>query len=174
MGVELRFPNRPDWDWLRLRYCGMNLLHCDADLLAVSRVMRGRWGYLATPFTGPVVQGGRYRSAHADVLASEAAHWALWGAVNRMTLISPVVNSMAMLAQDLGGTCDPLDRDFWQSWCLPLLNGCGGVVVPPMAGWDRSDGVWRACCHALRHNTRVFLLRADLSALAAPELVEAG
>ena len=168
MGVDVRFPNRPDWDWLRLKYHGMNLLFCDADLLDVARVMRGQFGYLATPFTGPVHQGGRYRAAQADVLASEAALWALWGAVHRLTLVSPVVNSMAMLAQDLGGTLDPLDRDFWQGWCLPLLHGCGGVVVPPISGWDRSDGVWRACCYALRHNMRVFLLRADISAAAHP------
>lgn len=173
MGAELRFPNLPDWDWLRLRYQETSLLRCDVALADVAEVMRGGWGYLATPFTQAAVQDGRFRPAHADVVASEAAYWALCGAVERVTLISPVVNSMAMLAQDLGGACDPVDRGFWQSWCLPLLHGCSGVVVPPISGWDRSDGIWEACCHALRRNTRVFLLRAGLSTPLAPKLVEA-
>lgn len=172
MGVELRFPNRPDWGWLRLRDQGTSLLYADADLADVARVMGGRCGYLATPFARHAVLDGLYLPAHADVVAAEAAYWALCGAVERVTLISPVVNSMAMLAQDLGGACDPVDRGFWQSWCLPLLHGCSGVVVPPISGWDRSDGIWQACCHALRRNTRVFLLRAGLSTPLAPKLVE--
>lgn len=173
MGVELRFPQRPDWDWLRLRYDGTNLLHLNADLLDVARVSRGRYGYLATPFSGAVVGAtGRYRRAMAEVVAAEAANWCLWGALNKLTLLSPVVQSMAMVEADLGRELDPLDRDFWQRWCLPLLQGAGAVVVPPMPGWELSHGVWNECCWALRHNVRVFVIGSGISAaLATPQVV---
>ena len=168
MGVDLRMPDRPDWDFLRLRYGDCGLLTNAADLLDVARVSRGRFCYLATPFAGAVVRRGRFRRGFADVVASEAALWCLWGAANGLTLVSPVAHAMSMLEQDLGGTLDPLDRDFWQRWTLPLLQAAGGVVVPPMEGWQQSDGVWRACGWALRHNIRVFLLRGDVSAAALP------
>lgn len=167
MSISQRMPDRPDWEWLRMRHGGANLLRFDADLLDVARVMQGRVGYLATPFSGVVAAGGRFSRARAEAAAEDAALWCLWGAANRLTLVSPVVCSMAMIARDLSGTLDVMDGDFWRSWGQPLLRTCGGVVVPPVPGWQASVGVWRAACHALRYNSPVFLLRADVSAVAS-------
>jgi hypothetical protein len=86
--------------------------------------------------------------------------------MNRLTLVSPVVLSMAMVAEDLGGSLDPLDEDFWNRWCLPLLHSAGCIVVPPVPGWDRSRGVWGECCYALRHGLPVWLIRCDISGAA--------
>lgn len=122
--------------------------------------------YLASPYSKIAVDGdGRWcagRSADAGVRASM---WSARFADAGVTAISPIMLSVDMCALRVPSLrfadmpplrLDPLDAAFWTRWCFPLLISCDAVVVPPIEGRDRSEGVWGEVVTALGASKTVF------------------
>ena len=147
------------------------LVRVGASPASVAQSLDGRRPcYLATPYSRKVVdaQGiwDHHRSVQAMIGAARAAADLLQVGI---TAISPIVQAAAMLhaksalvGQPDGGTrwiagIDPLDGALWQRWCAPLLAVSAAVVVPDLAGWDRSVGIWVEVRFALDHDIPVFV-----------------
>lgn len=159
MGVDLRFSEEPDWDWLRGHYAGTGLLHDCAFGFAAARCRAGQT-YLATPYTRQVRRSdGRWCPIRSDEIAERAAWWALHCAVNGVAAVAPVVQAQAMVTVDGGRAVDPLDGGFWAKITMPMLMASRAVIVPPIAGWAESRGIWRETRWALRHRMAVFLIK---------------
>jgi Domain of unknown function (DUF1937) len=157
-----RFPTDPDWDWLRREYRDAVLLQNDCLFGLVTRLCRGRMAYLATPYSREVVdESGNWDAARSSGWNSVTANWVRLFALHGVTVVSPIVQACAMIEADVNDTIDPLDDDFWSSWCAPILEASGVVIVPPMRGWERSKGIWREVCHALGRGMLVFLVSSD-------------
>ncbi len=160
MGITFRFPAEPDWPWLLATFPGNVLLHPDWSVVDIAQSVHGRIAYLATPYTREVLnddfQFDRALSLQVEI---RTARWARTFALLGATTISPILQACAMCSADVEGHLDPLDDPFWAGFCQPLLTASAAVIVPPMPGWDRSRGVWREACDALRHNVPVYLVR---------------
>lgn len=146
----------PDWAALADSAWGGGLLAEGVGLAQAASVLRGSLVYLATPYSREVVEDGRFVPYLSDKMGDEAALWSRRLALQGVTAVSPIVAAVAMLGW---GGIDPLDQVFWTNWCRPLLQGCDAVVIPPIPGWDRSQGVWVEALVALRSNRRVLLLQ---------------
>jgi hypothetical protein len=157
-----RFPTDPDWGWLRREYRDAVLLQRDCLFGLVTQSCRGRMGYLATPYSREVLdEKGNWDAGLSSRSNSFTASWVRLFAVHGVTVVSPIVQACAMIASDLEDSIDPLDDDFWSSWCAPMLDASHFVIVPPMKGWERSKGVWREVCRALDGKMQVFLVSRD-------------
>lgn len=153
-----------DWAGLAARYAfDGGLLDLRASIVDVSRRLEGRQVYLAAPFSKQVVDpySGRFETWRGDAVVQEAARWSAMLSANRVTAVSPVVLSSAMLGADMGGVLDPLNSGFWRNFCAPILASSSAVIVPPIAGAMDSEGVFYAAAYALRRNTRVMVMRGD-------------
>lgn len=131
------------------------------------------WGgrqpvYLATPYSREVVGAdGVWEYARSQEVAREAALCAAGLMAVGVTAISPIVQSAAMVhatcrfearrSRHFAGSIDPMDHDRWMTWCLPLLRACGAVVVPDLAGWDHSHGIWAEVLDAVSRNVPVLV-----------------
>ncbi|MFV0386523.1 DUF1937 family protein [Paracoccus sp. (in: a-proteobacteria)] len=150
----------PDWPWLMQVFSGSCLLHEDCTIAdIVQRVGGGRLAYLATPYTKLVLDDDRNFDwrAHLKVRV-RTSRWAAELAIEGVTAASPVLMACAICESGVTGCPHPLDEAFWSRWCQPMLAASGAVIVPPMAGWDVSRGVWREVCWSLRQNRPVYLI----------------
>lgn len=148
------------WIDLAAAYQPAGLLSVNTPFIDALARCRGKMVYLATPYSREVLNyDGRWCPVRSDAMAFEAAKWAAHCAVNGVAVVSPVVQAVAMVNADIADAIDPLDEKFWTVWCAPLLHACGAVIVPPIAGWDRSRGVFHECSAALRRNIAVHLIR---------------
>ena len=160
MGIDFRFPSRPDWAWLKASFPDDILLHVDREFADVANLCRSRMAYLATPYSLNVVgEGGRFSIAEAAQVEIKTARWARHFAIAGVTVCSPILLSCAITNADVEGHIDPLDEKFWEQWCRPMMYSCGVMIIPPMVGWDQSLGVWREACWALQNNVPVHLIR---------------
>lgn len=152
-----------DWAALQGAHDGpRGLLRADMVFSDVVAACKGGLAYLATPYSREVLRNGRWSALLSDVKAWEAARWAAWFAVNGVTALSPIAQAVAMINANAGSdSLDPLDAKFWNAWCRPMLRNCDAVIVPPIDGWDRSQGVWMETAWALGRNRRVFLVRPE-------------
>ncbi|MDO6523247.1 DUF1937 family protein [Shimia thalassica] len=149
-----------DWPMLFSEYRGTGLVMRDAALMDVVDSCRGSVAYLASPYSNIAVKpDGQWCPVRSDGAAFEAGRWAAICAVNGLTAVSPVIQTVSMMSADVGDGLCPLDQCFWADWCAPLLRACGGVVVPPIEGWRESEGVWHEVCRAVECNVPVWLLR---------------
>ncbi len=122
--------------------------------------------YLASPYTKVAVDGeGRWDMGRSVEALTKAAMWSARFAQASVTAISPIVLSAEMCAlrvpslraEDLPPIrLDPLDAKFWTDWCFPLLVACDAVVVPPIEGRDRSEGIWGEVVTALGSSKPVY------------------
>ncbi len=153
-----------DWQHPGLQmYRDVALLNDQATLADVVAQCRGVLCYLATPFT-KIAQydDGEFDPAKSLECATRAARWSRALAIEGVTAVSPVIQSVEMVHADfVDQQLDPLDWDFWMCWCQPLLHACPVVIVPRIDGWGDSDGVWHDAVTALRQQKRVFVLRPD-------------
>lgn len=160
MGVDFRFPNQPDWAWLKRTYPDDVLLHVDYDIANVARACGSRMTYMATPYSLNVLgEDGRYSPQRSRYIEIKTARWARQFAIAGMTVCSPTLLSCAIIDVDCEKRIDPLDQAFWARWRQPMMNACGAIVIPPRSWWDRSLGVWKDACWALQHNMPVYLIR---------------
>ena len=155
-------PHSPHWDAHELEaYAEDCLLHRDASLADVINHCRGQLCYLATPYSKIACSDdGEWDSNLSRDSALRAAQWAGLLTLEGLTAVSPIIQAVEMVHADLiTQQLDPLDVSFWESWCRPLLNASRCVLVPPILGWDNSDGIWGEVCAALRRQRPVFLIK---------------
>lgn len=160
--MNVAFPQQPDWAWLKRTFTKGVLLRVDHPLDQVLiDAPRGRMAYLATPYSREVVDADlRFDFCLAASVELRAARWARLLALRGITAVSPITQASMICAADFDREIDPLDAVFWGRWCQPMLEASGSVIVPAIAGWDRSAGIWHEVCWALRHNVPVFLVKA--------------
>lgn len=119
-----------------------------ATAAVVAQHCRGGLVYLATPYSREVTdEAGRFQRGQSLEMALYAAHHVALLAGRGITAISPVVLSVeaveaALVLGEWSNRLNPLDADFWEKWYRPLLSRCDAVVVPDIAGWSRSRGIW--------------------------------
>jgi hypothetical protein len=149
----------------------MPLLHVGQSAATVAAQFSGRQPvYLATPYSGVVLDAsGQWdygRSVGAMMDAGRAAGDLMALGV---TAFAPVAQSCVMVHArgQFRGTArggvewsngiDPMDSAAWAVWCQPMLNVCGAVVVPDLAGWDQSRGIWAEVQFAIERCLPVFV-----------------
>ena len=153
------FPAAPDWIWLNANFPAGAGLRMGASMADVIRFCRGHLVYLATPYSMLVTDDdGKWDAIASLTVEIRTARWVRRLALDGITAISPILMACEICHADAEGDPDPLDDAFWAAWCQPLLSRSGVVVIPPMAGWEASRGVWREACWALRNNQPVFVI----------------
>ena len=156
-------PKAIDWTMLNQMFSGSGLFVQNSNFDAVLRVGSHRLVYLATPYSKEVLDyTGKWCAARSEILGQEAAKWMGHLALNGVSCVSPIVQSVAMVSVDNNMNIDPLDDMFWEKWCRPLLNRSDVVIIPPIDGWDRSYGVWREAWSALSCNNLVIQMSGGL------------
>ncbi|UXO94035.1 hypothetical protein Pan4_48 [Pseudanabaena phage Pan4] len=122
--------------------------------------------YLASPYTKIAQRGGKW--AYDLSLAASAQAAREMGRLARcgVSAISPIVQSAEIVHFEralaaAGQMLDPLDANFWESWCRPLLNVSCAVVVPDIDGWAQSDGVFREVMWTLQETQRPVFFYAE-------------
>jgi hypothetical protein len=126
--------------------------------------------YLATPYSREVTDSlGAWCHERSRALGRAAALAAEELRQLGVSAFAPIALSDAMVratgafvAGDFAGVrfalnADPLDAGAWARWCQPFLNTCGALVIPDIAGWDRSDGIAAELRFALHRGLPVFV-----------------
>lgn len=155
-----------DWSPVRSRIDDLEpLIRTGCGPVTVARsIAGGRPVYLATPYTKEAVGlDGRWRYERSLIASARAAMELSRLARVGVTAVSPIVMSAemvhceyAMTVAGLGEPLDPLDGDFWENWCRPLLSVCDALVVPDLLGWQDSAGILAEVAGAIERNIRVF------------------
>lgn len=162
------FPRTLDWHCGNLTACeAAGLLHRDVPLADVIAHCRGGLAYLATPYSRLVCgDAGIFDESASYECSFQAARWSRLLALEGVTAVSPIIQAAELLhADQLEGLLDPMDAQFWEAWCRPLLLASDVVIVPPQPGWQESEGIWGEVCHALLRNRQVFLIADDRGAV---------
>jgi len=155
--ADTEFPTAPDWAWLDSAFPAGTGLRMGCTMAEVIRHCRGRLAYMATPYSKLVVNDdGRWDMGLSMDVEARTAVLARGLAMCNITAISPILMACEICHSDYDGCLDPLDNAFWTAWCQPLLSRSDVVVIPPMDGWDASNGVWREVCWALGGGVPVF------------------
>lgn len=116
------------------------LIHFGATPESVARSGAGIV-YLATPYSRIAVdKSGRWSLVESMRASEKAARAAARLAALGITTVSPIVEAAAMC--HASHALDPLNAAFWTRWCAPLFAAARAVVIPDIAGWDQSDGIW--------------------------------
>ena len=103
----------------------------------------GRPVYVATPYGQWAARGCAGDAYHA------AVHWQTFIAASGYTGVSPIVMGHPMTGLEAWG------HDDWMNWCFPLLDVCGSVFIPNVAGrWD-SRGIAAEVERALMYSKPV-------------------
>lgn len=128
--------------------------HLGADHALVAQRFAGQLVYLATPYSREVVdEGGAWNPTRSMMLKDAALRWASAFAAQRVTCFAPIPLAADIVVLDRLSDdalmIDPLDATFWMGWCLPALERCAAVVVPPIEGRDASVGIGQEVRHAL-------------------------
>lgn len=152
-------PSPANWHCLTAFYAGSSLLTSAPNFAAVATACRGDLVYLATPYSKLVLdEAGQFDEYLSITAADAASHWAARFAVNGITAVSPIVLADGLIGMDRHKLIDPLVAEFWTNWCRPLLDACAVVVVPPIAGWSESVGIWHEVRAQLARQRRVYLI----------------
>ncbi|TMV86252.1 DUF1937 family protein [Thioclava sp. BHET1] len=154
--------DRPNWAGLRDQFRGTGLLIEGHSAQELGRMIRGSVVCLVAPYEERAVDAeGAWSAFASEVVAVEAAIWAKRLAVGGCTALAPAVLRAAMLSVGAAGSLDPMDKGVWWDHRQAVQSACSAVVVPPIRGWADSVNVWRDVCHALRRNTRVWLIAPE-------------
>lgn len=158
----------PDWPLFHQHHLRSGIVRKDASVQDCIASCRGRLAYLATPYSRIAVNAaGDWCPIRSEAAGFKAALWAARLARGGVTVVSPIAQAAAMVGVDLGRGLDPLDDAFWTKWCAPMLNACSAVIVPPIAGWQHSDGIWHEVCRSVRCNVPVWLLKDETGTTGA-------
>lgn len=138
-----------------------------AGPLSVARFTAGdRPVYLATPYSKIAQRNGKWAYDLSLVASSQAAREMGRLARAGVTAVSPIVQSAEIVHIEralaaTGQMLDPLNAEFWEDWCRPLLNVSCAVVVPDIDGWVQSEGVYREVMWTLRETQRPIFFYAE-------------
>jgi len=149
------------------RFVELGLLRVDASLADVCAYDGGRLCYLASPYSKVArYDDGAFYPQDSLRCADTAAIWARLLGLGGVPAVSPIIQAVGMVHCDFADTrLDPLDVHFWTRWCHPLLTASACVVVPPIEGWDVSDGIWAEVSDALAAQKTVFLIKSGADRL---------
>lgn len=164
MSMQIRLsPERIDWDSVHLvHYKQASLLLVDATLQEAEDKCRGSLCYLASPYTKRVVIRDEGWDGMASLeMATAAGLWCRSFASAGITAVSPVIQAVEMIHADFTEWLDPLDEGFWARWRQALMRACGPVVIPPIEGWQQSEGIWRDVVAALQQNRPVIQIKVS-------------
>lgn len=127
----------------------------------VSKRAKGRLVYLASPYSKLAVDHhGKFCDRRSKQAADDAARWQSIFAFEGLTSISPIMVSVNICDMDVTDAYfDPLDENYWENWCRPLLAQSEVLVIPPIKGWDESIGVWREAVYFIKRCRPVFLMQ---------------
>lgn len=163
---------QPDWGVLfapdvRDRWEGV--IYFGAGPATVAKwVQGGAPVYLATPYSKRVTRKGKWAHDLSLYASAQAAREMSRLARVGITAVSPIVQAAEMVhseaAEGVDGRprLDPLDAQFWERWCRPLLDTCSAIVVPDIEGWQASEGIHHEVMTVLKHsNRRVFFYAGD-------------
>ena len=157
----MELPHQRNWQANSLQsFADVGLFVADAKLDEVFNFCKGRLCYLATPYT-KIAQfdAGGFDPVESMECAVRAARWARLFALEGVTTVSPIIQSVEMIHSEfLEESLDPLDAQFWERWCFPLLRQSEVVIVPPIGGWDTSDGIWGEVRYALLAGRKVMTI----------------
>lgn len=159
-----RWPARPAWGAMfAVAQSGAGfgvgeLVRLGQGVKDISRNCRGRLVYLATPYSLRAVNyHGDWSAMQGDEAEADAALWVGNLAVAGVTAISPIVLSHRACLH-VSDRVDPLDGAFWHGWCRPLMHRCDALVIPEIAGWDASAGIWAEFGWFVGANRPVFVM----------------
>lgn len=159
----LDLPHQRNWQAPNLEaFENIGLFVKDAKLDEVVNLCKNRLCYLATPYT-KIAQhdDGEFDPTESLDCATRAARWARLFALEGVTAVSPIIQSVEMVHSEfLEQSLDPLDVQFWEQWCFPLLRQSEAIIVPPVGGWDTSDGIWGEVRYALMSGRKVVTIYA--------------
>lgn len=147
------------------------LIRIGATPASVAKEFGGRQPvYLATPYSREVIDDmGEWCHLRSQAMgraaakAAEALRQAGVSAFAPIALSDAMVRASSVFVANAYGqvrfaaSADPLDGAAWARWCQPFLNVCGALVIPDIAGWDRSDGIAAELRYALQRDLPVFL-----------------
>lgn len=108
--------------------------------------------YVASPYSGTVEERSeRYQ---------EVMKYVAWLIKGGHTAFSPIVHSHTLSIEH----DTPSNFEFWQNYCLDLIDMCDIIYVLTMDGWQDSVGVQGEIAHATRKNILVkFIDPSDYS-----------
>ncbi|WP_170335014.1 DUF1937 family protein [Ruegeria arenilitoris] len=160
--LETTPPIRRNWKSAALaEFEDSALLRRDATMADLVSRSRSRLCYLATPYTKLAQHSdGGFCPTKSVEASVKAARWSRLLALEGVTAVSPIVQAVEMINADIiNQQLDPLDEKFWELWCRPLLRASAVVIVPPIPGWDQSEGVWHEVRQALLSQVQVILIK---------------
>lgn len=117
--------------------------------------------YLATPYSKRVTRGGKWAHDLSLYASAQAAREMSRLARVGITAVSPIVQAAEMVHSEVAegvdgkSRLDPLDQDFWERWCRPLLATCCAIVVPDLDGWEQSEGIYHEVMTVLKDSNRL-------------------
>ena len=103
--------------------------------------------YLATPYSKRATRAGKWAHDLSLYASAQAAREMSRLARVGITAVSPIVQAAEMVHSEVAEAVDgkprldPLDGEFWERWCRPLLDTCCAIVVPNIEGWEQSAGI---------------------------------
>ncbi|MGR3813425.1 MAG: DUF1937 family protein [Cognatishimia activa] len=159
----LQLPHQRNWQADELSaYRVTDKFIADASLHEVVNHCKSRLCYLATPYSKVAIfDDGEFDPTESLNCAMRAALWARMLALEGLTCVSPIIQAVEMVHVDFRDQrLDPLDVQYWEAWCRPLLMASEVVVIPPIAGWAQSDAVWTEAKTALEEGKRVITIFA--------------
>ena len=162
MMADFDLPAARDWRAPAFEaFAQAQLFHRDVSLIDVAQHCRGSLSYLATPYSKVALDAwGDWCPSTSLECAEQAGLCARSLALAGVTAISPIIQAVEMVHADFRDErLDPLDAEFWEAWCRPLLAASWYVIVPPIDGWAESDGIWLEVRTALQFGRSGFLNR---------------
>ena len=163
MIAKFTLPRARDWSAPGLdHFKKIGLLHSGMSLDDVASRCRGRFVYLAAPYTNLVVsRDGSWKTQRTVEVAILADAWACRLEHRGAICFSPVEELHQMVGDMSSPEFDPLNEELWEQWCCSALTSCHCVVVPPIRGRNESDEIWTDVCKFLKSNKSVFFIELD-------------
>lgn len=120
-------------------------------------VPHGAMVYVATPVSQYLARG------EAQLCVQHAADWQGWLLSEGLSPVCPALLTVpALLARGddhVGQMLQAMDHDWWMRRCLPWMEACAWCLVPPIPGWQASQGAWQEAMDFARRSRPVRLLR---------------
>lgn len=143
-------PRELDWHELRAMP-GVRRIPAEALDLPHGEIV-----YVATPIRQYLARG------EAGQCVQLAAEWQAWLLSEGLSPVCPVLLTVPPLLargdDHVGLMLQAMEHDWWMRRCLPWMDACNACVVPPITGWQMSEGAWQEAMTFARWRRPVRLL----------------
>lgn len=120
-------------------------------------IPRGEMVYVATPIRQYLERG------EAELCVQFAAEWAAWLWSEGLTPVTPALMTIPPILSRgddwVGQFLRNVGHDWWMQRLLPLMDACPWCAVPPIRGWEVSEGAWQEAASFARWGQPVRLIR---------------